>query len=210
MALKDRKIIKEEIVEGFFGDLNEEKRKHPIKWWFTKWFYYKPSWAWGEFTFWCRRTWQKLRSGYSHYDAWDFKSQHAKWCVPRLKHLRDNHVGYPVCMEDENDKGEWSDTQSVFPADSEEGRDHFDKYGKRWETLLDKMIWSFEHLDDLVEPIYPDDYDKRQNKITYDDGCVAYEALDKRKPDYTPIEEHRKKVQEGLDLFAKYYENLWD
>lgn len=210
MTLKDRKIIKEEIVEGFFGDLDREHREHPIKWWFTKWFYYKPCWAWEEFTFWCRRTWQRLTCGYSHYDAWDFKSQHAKWCIPRLKHLRDNHIGYPVCMESEKCDGLGSDVQSVFPADDQESKDYFDKQSKKWASILDKMIWSFEHLDDHVKPIYPDDYDHRNKKTTYDDGSVGYEGLDDRKPDYTPLEDHQKKVQEGLDLFARYYENLWD
>lgn len=199
--MSERKIVKEETVKGFFGDIKPAP-------WYELWFVLKPRWWWNDFSFWVKNKYQKLRYGYSHYDAWDFKSRHAEWCVPRLKHLRDNHIGYPVQMEDEEYLG---DTQSVAPEKGNwESEKHFDECSKKWEDILNKMIWSFEHLDDHIEPIYPDDYDKRQKKFTYEDGSVAYEALDDRKPDYTPIEEHEKRVQEGLDLFAKYYQNLWD
>ena len=215
MSLKNRKVIKEEIVSDFLDglDLGKKKREHPIRWWFSKWFYYKPSWGWQEFSFWARKKWQVFRSGYSHYDAWDFKSQHAKWCVPRLKHLRDNHIGFPAMLDapEETERIGVMDSHSIAPEEgNKESEDYHDKQNKKWENILDKMIWSFEHLDDLVEPIYPDDYDRRQKKTTYDDGCVAYESLDDRGADYGPITDHNKKVQEGLDLFAKHYQDLWD
>ena len=201
--MSEREVIKEEIVKGFFGDIKPAP-------WYELWFVLKPRWWWNDFSFWVKNKYQQFRYGYSLYDAWDFKSRHAEWCIPRLKHLRDNHIGYPAQMEDESGENIGLDIQTVPPAEGEEGKEHFDKCSKKWEAILDKMTWSFENLDKHPNPIYPDDYDKSQKKTTYDDGSVSYEALDKRKPDYTPLEEHEKRVQEGLDLFAKHYQNLWD
>jgi hypothetical protein len=45
--------------------------------------------------------------------------------------------------------------------------------------------------------------------IKYNDGSTEYQHLDERKLDWTECEAHDKKVQEGLDLFAKYYKDLW-
>ena len=52
---------------------------------------------------------------------------------------------------------------------------------KEWNGILDKMIWSFKQvLDDDILSFSPEEY-----------------------------HEYNKKVQEGLELFGKYYRNLW-
>lgn len=63
---------------------------------------------------------------------------------------------------------------------------------KQWHKIMDKMIWSFECLSS-------------------DSGFHGF----KFEGDYTRItsrryHKHMEKVQEGLDLFGKYYMNLWD
>ncbi len=52
-----------------------------------------------------------------------------------------------------------------------------------WTSVLNKMIWSFEKI------------------INYDwrDDCDTQEK----------INEQFKKIQEGLDLFGKYFQDLW-
>jgi len=52
---------------------------------------------------------------------------------------------------------------------------------KEWHTILDKMIWSFEQIaDDVIDYHSSDEYKK------YND-----------------------RVQEGLELFGKYFRSLW-
>ena len=52
---------------------------------------------------------------------------------------------------------------------------------KEWNGILDKMIWSFKQvMDDDILSFSPEEY-----------------------------REYNKKVQEGLELFGKYYQNLW-
>ena len=57
---------------------------------------------------------------------------------------------------------------------------------EEWEIILDKMIWSFGQIVNWNE----EEPDYLHSKEEYD----AYHA----------------KIQEGLDLFGKYFRNLWD
>ena len=78
-------------------------------------------------------------------------------------------------------------TKHGIPSDFvEEGEDWTISEAK-WNFVLDKMIWSFEQLinSDNEEVFHP-----FRNRDAY----YAYN-------------EH---IQEGLDLFGKYYRSLWD
>lgn len=55
-----------------------------------------------------------------------------------------------------------------------------------WQEFLDKMIWSFGQIASWL----PEEPDYLHSKEEYD----AYHA----------------KIQEGVDLFGKYFRNLWD
>jgi len=81
---------------------------------------------------------------------------------------------------------------------------------EEWTEILNKIIWAFENIDNEPMPKKPDDYDPRQTVTEYDDGSVSYKAFDDRKWDWSEAKEHARKVQEGLDLYGKYYLNLWD
>ena len=146
------------------------------------WFQLKPYWWFRDIKYWLRKKRQKWTTGFPHEESWDFKSALANWALPRLKHMKDNLHGYPSRLE----------------------------YGeKEWNEILDKIIWSFENHDNEPMPAEPENYDSRCNMIKYDDGSTEYEHLDDRPWDWTECEAHDKKVQEGLDLFAKHYKDLW-
>jgi len=107
---------------------------------------------------------------------------HSKIVVPRLKLLKKRNIGYPGGLTNE-----------------------------KWHDILDKMIWSFENNDAHIRPIYSEDYDHRYEAIKLDSGNTQYKPLNETGSiDWSPIEKHNERVQEGLDLFAKYYLNLWD
>jgi hypothetical protein len=60
---------------------------------------------------------------------------------------------------------------------------------EQWNSILDKMIWSFDQIaNDWEEKFY----------VTNDQ--VDYQG-------YTTF---KNQIQEGLDLFAKHYNDLWD
>ena len=182
---ESRKVISEEIIPKMFGDIDLSPPG-----WFELWFKLKPRWYFQSIYYWFRKKKQILTTGFPHEQSIEFSSELAKWALPRLKHLRDNTQGYPShLIEGENPD--------------------YDNGIKKWRDILDKIIWSFENLDNEPMPTPPADYDHRCKVIKYDDGSTEYDSLDKRSWDWTAVEHHREKVQEGLDLFGKYYLELW-
>ena len=135
----------------------------------------------GSIKYFFKKVKERLVTGFPHEQSWEFRSWHAKIVVPRLKHLRDNHFGHPGNTTDDG-----------------------------WVDVLNKMIWSFENIENDPGPTRPENYDPSQIKRTYDNGFTSYESLDKRKWDFTASLAHNDRVQEGLLLFAEYYQNLWD
>lgn len=99
---------------------------------------------------------------------------------------------------------------SSFIPDDYSDKNH-KKVLKEWKIVIDKMIWSF----DQIKKDFPGEnkaFKKNGKKFSMkkDDetnGSTITEtgfSFDKEKYD-----EYYKKVQEGIDLFAKYYINLW-
>jgi hypothetical protein len=64
---------------------------------------------------------------------------------------------------------------------------------KTWREYLDKMIWSFEQIQE---------FDRNSQFFIYKDGKKTF--------DKAAYDTYYQRIQEGLDLFAKYYLNLWD
>jgi hypothetical protein len=178
-----------------------------IPWWELA--YLKPKWMLSDFAYWCKKQYQRVRYGFPLEESWDFKSHCAKWVLPRLKKLREDAMSYPSCLSnsDETSLGQiyFSFYKDLSKCDSET-----QEYGAiKWNDILDKIIWSFEHLDDYIEPIYPEKYDHRQIVVEISEKVTSFKPADDRKIDWSPIETHQKRLQEGFELFGKYYGHLW-
>ena len=80
---------------------------------------------------------------------------------------------------------------------SEEG-EPWENGVERWEEIIDKMIWSFEY--DCGNRVFNEKY----KYVIYDeDGSI--QDFDKELEDKL-----EKRYHEGLELFAKYFDALWD
>jgi hypothetical protein len=82
---------------------------------------------------------------------------------------------------------------------------------EEWEDVLQKMLWALE------QQIKPDCGDKKfilvKGKYKWrklEDGKNKLITLREEKYDSKGLKKHREKVQEGLDLFGKYWLCLWD
>jgi len=128
---------------------------------------------------------QKITRGFSDDVTWDIHCDISKFVLPRLKRYKELTNGYPGGLDEQ-----------------------------QWNEILDKMIYAFERIvknDEWDFVKYPPDYDfgwTTKQSITHPEYDEAV-FNDDRKPDYTEFDEVQKKIQEGLDLFAKYYRNLW-
>ena len=147
------------------------------------------------------------------WDVWSMDTTLAYIIIPMLKELREQAHGYPAdfCTDDD-DYGH----QQIFKGDGFEFPE--DSGMERWQEALDKMIWAFEQVVDFdweeqyregvtdfqwVDSDYEDGTGEKYSTMI--DGpnhtCVV---------DYDGIRKHQARMQEGFDLFGKYYRNLWD
>lgn len=149
--------------------------------WYERAYYYMLR-KYRDVRYFIKRQWQRIRYGFPTYQAWDFYGWHSRIVTPRLKHLRNNLHGHP------------SDFKST----------------EEWQVILDKIIWAFENCEQRPDFHYSDDYDHRYMVTETELGKVYTSMNTTGTIDMTPVIEHNERVQEGLDLFAKYYFDLWD
>jgi len=141
--------------------------------------------------------------------------------LPMLIQLKITKHGVPTEFAEVG--GEDWQSQDSFDFYKENVNEYFEDRCKEWENVLDKMIWSFEQI--LLDE-YEEKY--RHGRSEFDwvrtdkefpnpvTGKIekTFQMVDKNPKehwtDYEGMRKHEERIQEGLDLFGKYYRNLWD
>ena len=135
------------------------------------------------------------------WDTWsmDFTLSHI--IVPMLKQLQETKHGAPN-VDDEDVPEELRSTSA--PAKEDE-YDTDDNHFKRWDWVLNEMIWTFEqNLDPKSEEQF---FDHSQvEKSTHD----FLGQLEKIKIDHVGLDAYQARKTNGFRLFGKYYQALWD
>ena len=164
---------------------------------------------------------QKVSVVIEEHDTWSLDHTLAYIIYPALLQLKATKHGVP--NEFANVGGENHDSQDSFDFYKESHHDSFEEGCKRWDETLDKMIWSFEQiLKDNYDELYhhgKSEYDWVKTDKTFPNPITGkveetYQMVDKN-PDqhwYDAVghQLHEDKIQEGLELFGKYFQNLWD
>lgn len=125
------------------------------------------------------------------WDTWDMDHTLALIIVPMLKQLKETKHGGPYT--DDEDVPE--ELRSTSAPKKEKEWDTDDNHFKRWDWIIDEMIWAFEQktLDDWKDPYY--------GPLVKDE----FEWIDRE-----GMDAHQKRMSNGFRLFGKYYESLWD
>lgn len=156
------------------------------------------------------------------WDSWSLDHTLALIIYPALLQLKANKHGVP--NEFVNDVGgEDYSSQDSFDFYKETHNEAFNEACKRWDATLDKMIWAFgELIKDDHEDQYrhgTPEYDFVASDRMYPNPITGkmegtFQMVDKNPDqhwtDFEGIEAHNARIQEGLELFGKYYRNLWD
>ena len=156
------------------------------------------------------------------HDSWNVDSTLALIILPMLIQLKANKVGVPGILVDDVGGEDYLPQQS-FDFYSETHKESWDKAAKRWDEILDKMIWSFQQiaLEDYHDKYHHGNptYEWVETEETIFNTVTnktekLYQMIDKN-PDqhwYDGIGDrlHDERIQEGLELFGKYYRALWD
>ena len=97
------------------------------------------------------------------------------------------------------------------------------KNKEEWNKIIDKMLFTFENYTKydqgeyqftLIKAKYA--YKDVKTKEIIDIGDIrantqyALETIKKEKIDRKGLNNHRKKIKEGFELFTKHYHSLWD
>ncbi|MDD4242680.1 MAG: hypothetical protein PHG08_00065 [Bacilli bacterium] len=118
------------------------------------------------------------------WDTWNMDMTLGKIILPMLKQLKATQHGYAnVADEDVPDS-----IKSMNAPRVENEWDLDDFSALRWEYAINEMIWAFEQI-----------------QIDNDDQFFTYDTFNK-----FAYDEHQNRINNGLRLFGKYYQHLWD
>jgi hypothetical protein len=169
---------------------------------------------------------RKIKIHIDKYDTWSMDHTLANIILPMLKQLRDTKHGSPmVDIEDVPEELRmtgYDDGSSQFilkfEDDEQYQKDSWDITHRRWEWVLNEMIFAFEHfVDDSWEEAYrsgeidthsvPCEWDEngKPTLYTFENGPNhTYEC------DYDGMKKVYDRIDNGFRLFGKYYRGLWD
>ena len=158
---------------------------------------------------------RKVKIRIDPYDTWNMESTLAMIIVPMLKQLQETKHGAPLV--DDEDVPEHLRSTSAPPRENEWDVDgnHF----LRWDWVMDELIWTFTQLHpdtDWEDQYRTGEYDLRSVPCKWDeDGKpTMYEMKDgpnhTAKIDHDGMTAHQARINNGLRLFGRYFQNLWD
>ena len=148
------------------------------------------------------------------WDTWSMDHTLADIILPMLKQLQETKHGGPF-VDDDDVPDELKSTSA--PAKENEW-DTDENHFKRWDYVLDEIIFAFEcKVDDSWSDKFSSgEFDKKTVACQWDENGKAkmYEWIDgpnhTYKLDFDGMQEVQKRITNGFRLFGKYYENLWD
>lgn len=166
---------------------------------------------------------RKVKVKIDCYDTWDMFSTLAIIILPMLKQLKETKHGSPMVNPEDvpeylriiGDAEGYPQSQFEFENHEEYVSEAWDITHKRWEWVLDEIIWTFEQL----QPDYnwENQYWKTHPELDLaeypeDEGKIAIPLRWKVKGecDLVGLKNHQKRIDNGLRLFGVYFQGLWD
>jgi hypothetical protein len=165
---------------------------------------------------------RKINVQIDKYDSWSLDHTLALIIYPALLQLKASKQGVP--SEFVNDVGgEDYSQQDSFDFYKESHTEAFNEACKKWDEVLEKMIWSF---GELIKDDYEQQYHHGKSEWDFVEsdkmfpnplsGVMekTYQMVDKNPEAHWWDKEgqflHEERMQEGFELFGKYFRNLWD
>lgn len=149
-----------------------------------------------------------------YWDTWSMDHTLSPIILPMLRQLREVKHGAPFVDDDDVPK----ELRSTSAPAKENEWDTDDNHFKRWDWVMDEMIFAFEHkVDDSWEDAFrTGEFDHKTVACAWDkDGkATMYQWVDgpnhTYKYDFDSAKLVHDRIQNGFKLFGKYYQNLWD
>ena len=135
------------------------------------------------------------------YDVWDFPESAGKILLPMLKEVRKQKQGSP-CVDDCDVPDHLKSMNSPRVQDEWDVDDNFHK---RFEWVLDEMIFSFESLSNNWEK----QFRSGESDFVFEDNGIGHGPNHTMVVDYDGMKIYQKRIQNGFRLFGLYYLTLW-
>jgi len=153
-----------------------------------------------------------------YWDTWSMDHTLGQIALPMLKQLKATKHGSPFV--DDEDVPEELRSTSAPPKENEWDTD--DNHHKRWDWVMDEMIFAFTNrLDDSWQDAF------RKGEIDFvsvpvdihgnevPEGEHTHYRMDRGPKDtyecdYEGMKVVEARIQNGFRLFGKYYQGLWD
>ena len=149
------------------------------------------------------------------WDTWSMDSTLSIIILPMLKQLNATKHGAPTT--DDADVPEGLRSTDAPPKENEWDVDK--NWFKRWDWIMDEMIWAFEQKQpdcDWEHQYYSGVHDTSFRAIEWDAAgkALLHEQVkgpnDTFKVDREGMDKHQERINNGMKLFGKYYQGLWD
>ena len=142
------------------------------------------------------------------WDAWSIEHTLSPIILPMLQELKRVKHGAPF-VADEDVPPKLRANKGVYKGNADPDlhriEDDVDsKFFRRFDYILDEMIWTFTQLsmDDHEGQFY--DHTESRKEIDLNKSVL------KIKVNRVGLRKHQARIENGLRLFGKYYRTLWD
>lgn len=148
---------------------------------------------------WYDRCTQKVKVRIDRWDTWSMDRTLAHIVLPMLAQLKATKHGAPSVDNADVPRELRMSKKTQFAKDGSTD----DKFFKRWDWILDEMIWAFEqkNRDHWQNDYYGPYIESEEGKVL----SGRFEWIDDKGRDA-----HQERMSNGFKLFGKYYEALWD
>lgn len=138
-----------------------------------------------------------------NYDVWSMDRTLALIIHPMLIRLKTQKHGYGMIADEDVPEELRSTAPGAKDGLRHEG-DWDNNAERRYEWLLDELIWTFAQLsnDDHDAQFYDHTESNKEPDIV--------KSIEKLKVDRKGLKAHEARIDRGLILFGKYFRTLWD
>lgn len=134
-----------------------------------------------------------------NWDTWSMDNTLSFIILPMLKQLKTSKHGGPSVDDCDVPMELWS-TSAPEVQNWDVDENHF----KRWDWVLDEMIWAFE------QEVDEDADGKFFDHTGVDHSLPLMNQIGQTKYDHEGHAKWQERKSNGFRLFGKYYEGLWD
>jgi hypothetical protein len=154
---------------------------------------------------------RKIKVQIDHWDTWSMDSTLSHIILPMLKQLQATKHGAPFVDDEDVPEELCSTNAEPKENDYDVDSNHF----KRWDWVLDEMIFAFEHkIDDTwQDKFYSGEW--HMNTVEVDHNGKKLHSLQPAENhtytcDYEAMKVVENRIQNGFRLFGRYFQSLWD